>query len=59
MRCYYANASLTYLDQTHRLSHGALAGLAIMQEEQVFKPALERLGHLPSPEVMIRQLLRV
>lgn len=58
VRRYYANARLTYLDQTHRLSETELAGLAALQEEQLFKPALENLCHLPAPNEMIRELLR-
>jgi hypothetical protein len=57
MRQYYKNARLTYLDQTHLLSQTELAGLALLQEEQMLKPVCDNLCHLPLPSEMIQRLL--
>lgn len=57
MSCYYANAKLTYLDQTSRLDHKELASRAALQPEEIFKPIFENMRHLPTPDDIIRQLL--
>jgi hypothetical protein len=58
MSRYYASAQLTYLDQTHRLSQQDLAGLAVLQEAQLFNPLIGNISRLPTPNEIIRQLLQ-
>jgi hypothetical protein len=58
MSRYYADAPLTYLDQTNRLSQKELASHAVLQEAQLFHPYLENMCHLPAPNDIIQRVLQ-
>jgi len=57
MSRYYRNARPTYLPREDRLTTASLSGLALAQEEQLFRPFLENVQHLPTPDVLVRNLL--
>jgi hypothetical protein len=57
MSCYYRNARLSYLYVDQRLERASLSGAALAQQQQLFDPLFANVGHLPSPEAMVRTLL--
>jgi hypothetical protein len=57
MNCYYRGGRLTHLHPADRLTAALLSGLARAQEEQLFEPLYNNVRHLPTPEMLVRNVL--
>jgi hypothetical protein len=57
MSCYYRGGRPTHLHPAERLTAALLSGLAHAQEEQLFEPFYNNVRQLPTPEMLVRNVL--